>query len=67
LRDPDRDGGEEARGSLESQATSAGPEERAGPLDQVWADPFSDIDSDSGSSSISCDSIARNADFITFN
>jgi len=41
LRDPDRNGGEGARGPLESQATSAVPEERAGPLDQVGADPFS--------------------------
>jgi len=40
LRDPDRDGGEGARGPLERQATSAVPEERAGPLDQVRADPF---------------------------
>jgi len=40
LRDPDRDGDEGARGSLERQATSAVPEERAGPLDQVGADPF---------------------------
>jgi len=41
LRDPDRDGGEGARGPLESQTTSPVPEERAGPLDQVRADPFS--------------------------
>ena len=41
MRDPDRDGGEGARGTLESQATSAVPEETAGPLDQVRADPFS--------------------------
>jgi len=39
LRDPDRDGGEGARGPLERQATSTVPEERADPLDQVWADP----------------------------
>jgi len=40
LRDPDRDGGKGARGPLERQATSAVSEERAGPLDQVRADPF---------------------------
>jgi len=40
LRDPDRDGGEGARGPLEPQATSTVPEEKADPLDQVWADPF---------------------------
>jgi len=40
LSDPDRDGGAGARGSLEPQATSAVPEERAGPLDQVGAVPF---------------------------
>ena len=40
LRDPNRDGGEGARGPLEHQATSAVPEERAGPLHQVGADPF---------------------------
>jgi len=40
LRDPDRDGGEGAGGPLERQATRAVPEERAGPLDQVRADPF---------------------------
>jgi len=41
LRDPNRYGGEGVRGPLEGQATSAVPEERAGPLDQVRADPFS--------------------------
>jgi len=40
LRDPDRNRGERMRGPLESQATSVVPEERAGPLDQVRADPF---------------------------
>jgi len=40
LSDPDRDGCEGPRGSLERQATSVVPEERAGPLDQVGADPF---------------------------
>jgi len=40
LRDPDQDGGEGARGPLERQVTGAVPEERAGPLDQVRADPF---------------------------
>ena len=40
LRDPDRDGSEEARGPLERQAAGAVPDERADPLDQVWADPF---------------------------
>jgi len=41
LRDPNRDGSEEARGPLECQAAGAIPEERADPLDQVWADPLS--------------------------
>ena len=41
LRDPDRDGSEEARGPLERQAAGAIPEERADPLDQVWANPLS--------------------------
>ena len=40
LRDPDGDGGEGARGPLERQAAGAVTEERADPLDQVWADPF---------------------------
>jgi len=40
LRDPDRDGGEGARGPLERQATSAVSEEGADPRDQVRADPF---------------------------
>ena len=41
MRDPDRNGGEGARGPLEGQATPAVLKERAGPLDQVRADPFS--------------------------
>ena len=41
LRDPDRDGSEEVRGPLQRQAAGAIPEERADPLDQVWADPLS--------------------------
>jgi len=41
LRDPDRDGSEEATGPLERQAAGAIPNERADPLDQVWADPLS--------------------------
>jgi len=41
LRDSDREGGEMARGPLESQAAGAVSEERADPLDQVWADPLS--------------------------
>jgi len=50
LRDSDRDGGEGARGALESQATSAVPEERAGPLDQVGADPSSAEEREEGES-----------------
>ena len=41
LRDPDRDGSEEAWGPLEGQAAGAISEEGADPLDEVWADPFS--------------------------
>jgi len=41
LRDSDRDGSEMARGPLEGQAACAVSEERADPLDQVWADPLS--------------------------
>ena len=41
MRGPDRDGGEEARGPLERQAAGAIPEEKADPLDQIWADPLS--------------------------
>jgi len=40
LRDPDRDGSKEARGHLERQVAGAIPEERADPLDQVWAVPL---------------------------
>jgi len=35
LRDPDREGSEEARGPLERQVAGAISEERADPLDQV--------------------------------
>jgi len=38
LKDPDRNGSEEASGPLECQAPGAGSEERADPLNQVWAD-----------------------------
>ena len=41
LRDSDRNGSEMARGPLERQAAGAVSEERADPLDQVWADPLS--------------------------
>ena len=41
MRDPDRNGSEEARGPLECQAAGAVLEEIAYPLDQVWADPLS--------------------------
>jgi len=41
LRDPDRDGSEEARGHLQRQAAGAIPEERADPLEKGWADPHS--------------------------
>jgi len=40
LRDPDRDGSEEARGPLERQAAGAVSEERANPLDQLCVDPL---------------------------
>jgi len=41
LRDPNRDGSKEASGPLQRQVAGAIPEERADPLDQVWADPLS--------------------------
>jgi len=41
LGDPNRDRREEARGPLKRQAAGAIPEERADPLDQVWAYPLS--------------------------
>jgi len=40
-RDSDRNRSEVARGPLECQAAGAVSEERANPLDQVWADPLS--------------------------
>ena len=40
MRDPNRDRSKEARGPLKCQAAGAIPEERADPLDQVWADPL---------------------------
>jgi len=40
VRDPDRDGSEEARGPLDRKAAGAISEERADPVDQVWADPL---------------------------
>jgi len=41
LREPDRDRSEKGRGPLKCQAAGAVSEERADPLDQVWADPLS--------------------------
>ena len=41
LRDSDRNRGEMAWGPLERQAVTAVSEERADPVDQVWADPLS--------------------------
>jgi len=40
LRDSDRKGSEKSRGLMECQAAGSVPEERADPLDQVWANPL---------------------------
>jgi len=41
LRDPDREGSEKTRRPLKCQAAGAVSEERADPLEEVWADPLS--------------------------